>query len=335
MSDVDSDSSELPSEIPTRTIARGLSSKTKTSSSKQKSKFKEKAKGEERDPTWAFRPPEGMSIVQDVENEDNDNEWDWDAFNQNEELELWLIRVPNGIKPKHLENLSIDLPPSKSRPKSSKVGVLNRKTEDYDVWTVNLHNSNVASSSSSADRIIGGVEVSGDAGDNAGAGVIGGEEMKGLTCLLPRRKKKKKSGEAEFFIAPRPITRHLVLTAQPPKPSLSSSPSPDKDSSISIPTQNPPRFSYPKEMLKHRFVAFGSTEAAAGGGADGVKEGPEIRRNEGDGDGDKQMDVDPPASPVKKEKEKSTKESRKRKTTAVGEGDAPLPKAKKQKKVKK
>ncbi|KIK64300.1 hypothetical protein GYMLUDRAFT_410975 [Collybiopsis luxurians FD-317 M1] len=343
MSDSDSDSS-LPSKI-----TRSPTSITKSKpSSKSKGKEKTKAaadatkKSSEEDPAWAFQPPEGMSVIEDVE--DNGEEWDWDAFRKNDELELWLIRVPNGIKPKHLENLSIDLPepssskkPSKSRSANSKVGVLNRKTENYDVWDVDLNRS----SSSSSDGIVGGIEVGRI--DDSG---IYAEEMKGLSCILPRKKKR-----GELFIAPRPIKRHLVVTAQPPKPSVSSpdGESPETSSEVpSIPTQNPPRFSYPKEMLKHRFVAFGSTKEAATSASDNDGE---------DGSRGDQMDVDtePPVklepqpvkekakekekkekSKEKKDKEKSTKEpkeSKKRKTAE--EGGVGLPSPKKQKKAKK
>ncbi|GAW03142.1 glycoside hydrolase [Lentinula edodes] len=156
-----------------------------------------------------------------VENAETHDEWDWDTFKKDPELELWVIRVPNGVKPKHLENMTISLP------------------ESYDVW-------NVCSSSTSGNGDIGGVEV-GRLDEEGTAG--GGEEMRGLSCLLPRKKK-----HGELYIAPTPITRHLLISAQIPKPSSSED--------YSMPTQNLPRFSYPQELLKHRFVAFGSTKVA-------------------------------------------------------------------------
>lgn len=95
------------------------------------------------------------------------------------------------VKPKHLENFTIDLPNSSST-SNQKIGVLNRKHENYDVW-----NLGVGSSSSSSNEVVGGIEVQSERVEAAAS--IGGEEMKGITCLLPRRKSKdpKKRG---FYI---------------------------------------------------------------------------------------------------------------------------------------
>jgi DNA-directed RNA polymerase I subunit RPA34.5 len=57
-------------------------------------------------------------------------------------------------------------------------------------------------------------------------------------------------------LAPKPIARHIVLSAQDvlptPNPSV-----PTASDSAQI-YQNPPRQSYPKELLKHRFMPYGS-----------------------------------------------------------------------------
>ncbi|KAE9405861.1 hypothetical protein BT96DRAFT_915820 [Gymnopus androsaceus JB14] len=300
MSDSDSDSSSSSSSsLPSKITAI----KTKSSSSKATSNAQD-------DPTWAYAPPEGMSLISDSDIEDNGEEWDWDSFQKDSELELLVIRAPSGVKPKHLENLTIDLSNSSSS-KNHKVGVLNRKHESYDVW-----NLGGASSSSSN---VGGVEV-GRMDDEASS--IGGEEMKGLTCLLPRKKKNSKRGE--FYIAPRPISRHIIVTAQPPKPSTEK----DSPETSSIPTQNPPRFAYPPELLSHRFIAFGSTNAAVA-----------------DADNDEMdLDVDPPTkkkdgkelketSTKTSSKSKESKETKKRKKNADTE-EPEMPSQKKQKKSK-
>ncbi|KAJ3877598.1 hypothetical protein F5051DRAFT_353430 [Lentinula edodes] len=294
MSESDSSSSSLPSNVYVKPKPKGNRSKPEKISSAKPTP--------EDDPTWAYQPPEGMALI---ENAENHNEWDWDTFKKDPELELWVIRVPNGVKPKHLENMTISLPDSSSNHRNTKVGVLNRKQESYDVW-------DVCSSSTSGSDDIGGVEV-GRLDEEGAAG--GGEEMRGLSCLLPRKKK-----HGELYIAPRPITRRLLVSAQIPKPSSSED--------YSMPTQNLPRFSYPQELLKHRFVAFGSTKEAENHDEAGSAHG-----NGGGDDGDVEMeDLLPKSEKAKKSTEKKlSKHTKKRKTAE----EAVMPSPKKQKKSKK
>ncbi|KAF9064648.1 hypothetical protein BDP27DRAFT_1270063 [Rhodocollybia butyracea] len=321
MSDSDSSSSSsssLPS--PSQITAKLKEKKSKTKETKTKTKSRSKAAKSgtisepqsrpEDDPTWAYKPPEGMVMIENVGDNGLGDEWDWDTFKKSE-LELWVIRVPSGLKPKHLENLAIDLPEPFSSKKNTKVGTLNRKHESYDVWNLGS-GSGSSSNATEVDGVEVGQMIMDDSNDPAAA--VGGDEMKGLTCLLPRKKK-----PGEFYIAPRTVTRHLVVATQPPKPS------PAEDAQQSILTQNPPRFSYPKELLKHRFVAFGSTTDAA----------------EVDDVDDDKMDVDPPpsqppppASPRKNQEtvkaKKLEKETKKRKK----EEEAEMRNVKKQKKLK-
>jgi hypothetical protein len=96
--------------------------------------------------------------------------------------------------------------------------------------------------------------------DDDGQNPVGGDEIKGISCLLPRKKKKGKLylGRLVFMsfqkppfilvIAPKPIARHLILSAQPIKPTT--------DPTVSF--KSPQRPSYPKELLKHRFMPYGS-----------------------------------------------------------------------------
>ena len=65
------------------------------------------------------------------------------------------------IKPKHLDGLEI-APPVSSR--TARVGSLTRKNVTHDVWSI---------------------------GDDD-ADVMGGDDVRGLSCLLPRKKKKGK-----------------------------------------------------------------------------------------------------------------------------------------------
>ena len=122
---------------------------------------------------------------------------------------------------------------------TSCIGTLKRKYATYDLW---------------------------DLGDDSGQNLVGGDEVKGISCLLPRKKKKGKLYQGWLFfknilsmstfphiavgLAPKPIARHLVLAAQPVKPTM------DETSSETF--KNPQRPSYPKELLKHRFMPYGS-----------------------------------------------------------------------------
>lgn len=52
------------------------------------------------------------------------------------------------------------------------------------------------------------------------------------------------------YVAPKPVTRHLVVTARPAEPTQPSS----GDATL----QNPPREAYPDEVLTHRFRPYGA-----------------------------------------------------------------------------
>lgn len=75
------------------------------------------------------------------------------------------------VKPKYLQNVQIDVPTSSSR--SATVGELNRKHISFDIWSV------------------------GDDEEQP----VGGEEIRGLSCLLPRKKKGGKlyNGMSPYF----------------------------------------------------------------------------------------------------------------------------------------
>lgn len=48
-----------------------------------------------RDPNWAFQPPPGLTAI--TTNEDN-GEFDWDAVKNDENTDIWLIRVPHNVR---------------------------------------------------------------------------------------------------------------------------------------------------------------------------------------------------------------------------------------------
>ncbi|KAG1736928.1 uncharacterized protein EDB91DRAFT_1055328 [Suillus paluster] len=199
---------------------------TQSAASPSKNKIKEKSrkkskpqpvtvtdhgKNEGENPHWAYKPPPGTELF---DHSFANETFDWDSIKKDDDLELWLIRVPELIKPKHFEGLEVDAPSSS---RSRQVGSLSRKGTVYDIWSMGDDDTEFA----------------------------GAEELRGLSCLLPR---KKKSGK--LYMAPKEITRHLVVSAQPSKATPPEHPS--------ILHQNPARLSYPKELLKHHFVPYGA-----------------------------------------------------------------------------
>ncbi|KAG6826391.1 hypothetical protein H0H92_016001 [Tricholoma furcatifolium] len=242
-------------------------------------------KNEGPDPNWKYKPPAGATLLQNVSDA---GDFDWDAVASNDDLELWLIRVPDSIKPKYLESTTLErLSSEKGRVRAA---TLTRKQGTYDIWSI---------------------------GKEEDDGTVGGDELKAISCLLPRKSKKGK-----LYPAPKPIARHLIVSAQPAVPT------PDPSSTGPIqPYSRPPRQSYPKEVLKHAFKPYGSIG--------GVKETAEDA-----------MDVDAseaqpavPSSPMQKKKhtkadspevEKKSK-GKKRKGEGVDVETAPQKKSKKAK----
>jgi len=179
----------------------------------------------------AYEPPPG-SVPFDHSDVDF-GPFDWDSIQNDEDVELWLVRVPDSIRPKNIENLKLDYPPSS--PQSVRVGQFERKHAKYDVWSLGEGSREVDN-------------------DEAVSEFVGGEELKDLVCLLPRKRK-----DGKLFLAPKPISRRLVLCASPALPASS-------DASPAGPAfvhQNPQRHSYPKEFLKHRFMPYGSVSSVA------------------------------------------------------------------------
>lgn len=191
------------------------------------------------------------------------------------------------VKAKYLEGATIA---NASSSQSTKVGSVKRKHATFDVWSV-------------------GAETPDDC-------PVTGEEIRHLSCLLPRKKKGK------LYPAPRGIARHLVLAAQPVDPSAPSLDSiPPKDAK-SGKYQNPPRQCYSDDRLMHSFAPYGSHTTITQ---------PEEK--------DAEMDVDEaPASPKQKRKEvevlltKTKSKKRKGAAPEVAE-EAPAPKKKKKSKV--
>ncbi|KAG2020990.1 hypothetical protein CC2G_006268 [Coprinopsis cinerea AmutBmut pab1-1] len=205
------------------------------------------------------------------------------------------------VKPKHLSSLQID-PPSSS--KTLKVGTLKKKHAAFDIWSI-------------------GKEITDET-------PVGGEEINTLSCLLPRSKKGK------VYHAPKPIARRLVLSAQPVSPTQAEPQTlPDRDPSTQK-YKNPPRPSYPNELLKHAFKPYGSNTTTVNGDT----------REEEDGSMDVDVNAQTPSTkpstktdakpdPEPKKSKDKEKKGKKRKVasdeTTVEEDAAPKKKSKKSK----
>ncbi|KAF7294636.1 hypothetical protein MIND_01000200 [Mycena indigotica] len=196
-------SEDLPEHLP---LAKGNKSKAA-----QKAKQADAGRNEGVDENWAYKPPPGAVLL---DTSADLGEFDWDALNADEDNELWLIRIPDGVKPKYLESAELHVP--KEAGKTAKIGTIPRKRMAYDVWTLGESDE---------------TELP-----------VCGEEIKGVSCLLPRRSKK-----GRLYAAPKAIARTLVIAAQEATPTGS------------MPVyQNPPREMHPKELLKHSFVPYGA-----------------------------------------------------------------------------
>ncbi|KDQ59813.1 hypothetical protein JAAARDRAFT_56778 [Jaapia argillacea MUCL 33604] len=179
------------------------------------------AKNEGENPHWAFQPPDGSTLL---DHDVDFGEFDWDEINKDEDLEIWLFRVPEGLKAKYLDSAKLDTLPSTSR--NARMGSVSRKQTQYDIWSL------------------------GNDPDHGGED-IGGEEVRGLSCLLPRGKK-----GGKLYLAPKPIARHVVIAAKPALPTPE--PSSDNDSNPTGQPKKSQRYSYPAELLTHRFMPYGS-----------------------------------------------------------------------------
>ncbi|OAX36015.1 hypothetical protein K503DRAFT_867883 [Rhizopogon vinicolor AM-OR11-026] len=204
-------SSPEPAETTPRPSKNKIKEKSKKKSKPQPVVVTDSGKNEGQNPHWAYKPPPGSELF---DHSFQGETFDWDSIKKDDDLEIWLIRVPDSIKPKNLDGLEIDAPlPSRS----GQVGSLSRKGTVYDIWSMGDEDTEFA----------------------------GAEELRGLSCLLPRRKK-----AGKLYMAPKEIARHLVVSAQPSRAT------PPEDQPILY--QNPSRLSHPKELLKHHFVPYGA-----------------------------------------------------------------------------
>lgn len=89
----DSKSSSSSSSSPEPEI---VPSRSKKSKGKLKSKKSDAhGRNEGTDPEWPYHPPANMSLLKETENADL---FDWDEVNDDSDTEIWVIRVPDGVR---------------------------------------------------------------------------------------------------------------------------------------------------------------------------------------------------------------------------------------------
>ena len=95
---VSSSSSQGPSLSPPPQKSKGKKQPKKSEKADIKGKKKAKAENAKHDKvgtSWEYKPPEG-AVLTNTRDEDA-GEFDWDAVNDDSDVELWLIRVPESV----------------------------------------------------------------------------------------------------------------------------------------------------------------------------------------------------------------------------------------------
>ncbi|GJJ11858.1 hypothetical protein Clacol_006096 [Clathrus columnatus] len=218
-----SESSPPPaSELLERLKDKKKSKKTSKDKGKQKEKDRTKSKksdstairNEGQAPHWNYEPPPGM--VQ-FDTSKVDEEFDWDTVKDDDDKEIWLVRIPEGLKAKHLDGLELSIPSDMNK-KIQKIKDFERKKSKLEVWSV------------TAEELYEGEDPR-------------GQELRNITCLLPRSKK-----NGAFYIASKPIANRFIITHSPATPTVNEEAAP----------RPLIRESVPNELLKHRFLPYGA-----------------------------------------------------------------------------
>ena len=88
-------SSRASSSSPEPELVSAKSKKGKKAKGAHPSADAEKhGRNEGEDASLAYKPPEGYVAMK---HSTEDTEFDWDAINNDENLELWVVRVPDGV----------------------------------------------------------------------------------------------------------------------------------------------------------------------------------------------------------------------------------------------
>ncbi|KIR63609.1 hypothetical protein I314_03013 [Cryptococcus bacillisporus CA1873] len=204
-----------------------------------------------------YKPPAGMTEL-GITTEFVKSEFEWDALASRPGIELWAIRAPRDLKPSRLSALSIPVP-KKDEPLT---GNLKTKSQSYILRTAGFTGS---SSSSKVGEQGQGLVDSLGMSDEQGVDQLaeeGGEEMGGMRLLVPRVKE-----HGKLYVAPLPISRHLILTpdfstesnfdAQTAEPILDFLNEAQQASSSSSSSAPPAKRAQPTHLMKFRNHTYG------------------------------------------------------------------------------
>ncbi|XAO26606.1 hypothetical protein I312_105444 [Cryptococcus bacillisporus CA1280] len=204
-----------------------------------------------------YKPPAGMTEL-GITTEFVKSEFEWDALASRPGIELWAIRAPRDLKPSRLSALSIPVP-KKDEPLT---GNLKTKSQSYILRTAGFTGS---SSSSKVGEQGQGLVDSLGMSDGQGVDQLaeeGGEEMGGMRLLVPRVKE-----HGKLYVAPLPISRHLILTpdfstestfdAQTAEPILDFLNEAQQASSSSSSSAPPAKRAQPTHLMKFRNHTYG------------------------------------------------------------------------------
>ncbi|GAA5978399.1 hypothetical protein JCM5350_001152 [Sporobolomyces pararoseus] len=143
--------------------------------------------------TTKYTPPFGFKLARDSGNK---SEIDWDAINADQDLQLWAVRVPAGLKAKHLDKMTIQLPDSSIQTPLQPVATFTASKTEYNAYL------STPSTSSESKRKHNEKESNDE---------VEKTEMDDMLPLLP-----KKSAGNKLFQAPRPISKTLTIRRAPP-----------------------------------------------------------------------------------------------------------------------
>ncbi|KAG8927635.1 hypothetical protein FRC01_007142 [Tulasnella sp. 417] len=165
-------------------------------------------------PSSKWKPPRGYAKV-NVDSSEQGKIFDYDTIKNDPNLEIWVMRMPLTIKPKHLENLAIQMPANPSTSSAQSIGVIDRKDKHYDIHLL----------PSQSDAL----PPSGDHSATETSGLGEAAELRSLSVLLPRSKSNSLVLDHQLYTgppAPRPQPLDKLVHAFRPIGSLAAPPQP-------------------------------------------------------------------------------------------------------------
>ncbi|GAA5900325.1 uncharacterized protein JCM6883_002809 [Sporobolomyces salmoneus] len=145
--------------------------------------------------TTKYTPPAGFKASKESGDK---SEIDWDAINADPELQLWAVRVPSGLKAKHLDKMVIQLPDASIQTPLQPVATFTASKSEYNAYLSTPSTSASAGNKRKAES----TEQDQEEEDKE----VEKSEMDNMLPLLP-----KKSAGNKLFQAPRPISKTLTI----------------------------------------------------------------------------------------------------------------------------